>query len=492
MKLLMRYCSAYCAILAAVLIHGASIAVGADVPHVNVVESTKPDKVVDTIKPTGYQPNEVVEKTKPVEGTAGAVEEKKKSEENIIKEDSEKTGTEGSKPDAEVEKRRTGESESAEVMEERKTEEDKPNTAACEKAPKKKSPDPIEPLYVHVLTQIGPGHNDSNPVWSPSGQLIAFERSIRDKKEVIIARLDGSIVQKIYFRLSEDDNEMSFFFPGIFEEISYNAGITWASSEDRFVFMSNGGGGNYDLYLRELGSKTTRRLTEHQGKDGHAQWSPVADQLVFVSGRKGKADIYLMDLANESTTRLTHGEKAYLYPQWSPDGTKLLVIYGSNENHDVYLIGDVTKPGKTMKALTTWKYDDLRPKWSPDGKKIAFYSNYNPENDPTAWTIIVIAADGSDPTEGKGLAAKIVASNVIPDIERGPAWMPDSAGIVYVKDDKQAYNPIYVVDIEKKIDLPLKTETKMNHDVACSAHGTIAFRTQVEQWDHIHIVKLKE
>src|SRR5881296_358374 len=349
----------------------------------------------------------------------------------------------------------------------------------------------IELLYVRPLMPIESGRNDSNPVWSPSGALIALERSRGDKKEIVIARPDGTVVHTIYYQLSESSTKPKFFFPGVVEDISYNAGITWSRAGDRLVFMSNGGAGNYDLYLRERDGKTVR-LTDHKEKDGHAHWSPVADQLVFVSGRTGKGDIYLLDVATRAVTRLTWGGNPYLYPQWSPDGKKIVMISGSNENHDVYLIEDVRRPGETLKALTTWVHDDLRPVWSPDGKKIAFYSNYNPAGDPKAWAILVIAADGSDPSQGGRLAAKVVATDVVPDVERGPAWTPDSNSIVYVRNDRQEYNPIYVADLVRKTNLPLKTDTRMNHDVASSAQGVMAFRAQVDQWDQIFLAKLKD
>jgi hypothetical protein len=69
--------------------------------------------------------------------------------------------------------------------------------------------------------------------------------------------------------------------------------------------------------------------------------------------------------------------------------------------------------------------------------------------------------------------------------------MPDSQRIVYVKNDKKTYNPIYVVHIGDKTDQPIKTETKMNHDVVASKNGTLAFRAQTDQWDHIYIARLK-
>lgn len=351
----------------------------------------------------------------------------------------------------------------------------------------------IEPLYVQALMDIVPGHNDSNPVWSPSGELIAFERSTGDKREIIVSQLDGSEVQKIYCRSSDEENEMAIFLPGIIDEVSYNAGISWSPDGNRLVFMSNGGSGNYDLYLLPvLGDETTIRLTEHPEKDSHPHWSPDSNRLVFVSGRTGTAEIYTMDLETRQVTQLTFGHKTFLYPQWSPDGKRVVMIYGSNENHDIYLIEDVTRPLETTRALTTWAYDDLRPVWSPDGKKIAFYSNYNLQRNPKLWSIIVIAADGSDPSEGENLTQKVVARNVIPDIERGPAWMPDNKRIIYVRNDEKSYNPIYIYNLEEKTNIRIKTDTKMNHDVVSSSDGTFAFRAQVEQWDHIYVSKLKE
>ena len=355
----------------------------------------------------------------------------------------------------------------------------------------KKTPEALEPLFIRPLTKIAAGRNDSIPQWSPQGTLIAFERSMGDKKEIHIALADGTEVQTVYFQAS-DGGDTKFFFPGVYEDVSYNSGITWSPAEDRFVFMSNGGEGNYDLYLQEVGGVSTVRLTDHKEKDGQAHWSPVSDAIVFVSGRTGNGDLYLLDLRTKALTRLTWGGKAYLFPRWSPDGKKIVMMHGSNENHDIVLITDAARPTESLKTLTTWTADDLRPVWSPDGRKIAFYSNYNSAGDPKMWSIFVVEANGSDPTEGDGLAAKAVATDVIPDIDSGPAWMPDSARILYVKNERQEYNPLYVADIARKTSLLIKTDTKMNHDVTCSADGTIAFRALVNQWDQIYIMRLKQ
>ena len=349
----------------------------------------------------------------------------------------------------------------------------------------------IEPEYVRPLVPVGRGRNDSNPVWSRDGDSIAFERSRGDDKEIVVVRASGEPVQTIHQQAAPAPGQSQFFFPGVVEPTSYNSGISWAPDGKRLVFMSNGGEGNYDLYLREADGKVSRITTDKE-KDGHADWSPTGDRIAFISGRSGKGDVYVLDLPAKAATRLTHGEHPYLYPQWSPDGRRLAFIQGSNENHDIAVLEPDVSPRAPAKQLTTWRHDDLRPVWSPDGKRVAFYTNYNAAGDPKTWAIAVVASDGSDPTGGDGLAAKIVATEVVPDVERGPAWMPDGRRIVYVRDEKEAFYPIYVADVEKRASVPLRTGTKMNHDVTCSRGGVIAFRAQVDQWDQIYVAKLKE
>ena len=349
----------------------------------------------------------------------------------------------------------------------------------------------LEPEYVRPLVPVSRGRNDSNPVWSRDGDSIAFERSRGDDKEIVVVRASGEPVQIIHQQAAPAPGQTQFFFPGVVEPTSYNSGISWAPDGKRLVFMSNGGEGNYDLYLREADGKVSRITTDKE-KDGHADWSPAGDRIAFISGRTGKGDVYLLELPAKATTRITHGDQPYLYPQWSPDGRRLAFIQGSNENHDVAVIEPDRKPPVPAKALSTWRHDDLRPVWSPDGKRVAFYTNYNAAGDPKTWAIAVVAADGSDPTEGDGLAAKVVATEVVPDVERGPAWMPDGRRIVYVRDEKEAFYPIYIADVDKRASVPLRTGTKMNHDVTCSRGGVIAFRAQVDQWDQIYVARLKE
>src|SRR5512139_52698 len=195
----------------------------------------------------------------------------------------------------------------------------------------------IDPEFVRPLVPVAAGRNDSNPVWSPSGDLVALERSRGDDKEIVVVRLNGEVVQTLHHKAQAAPGKNPFFFPGVVEQTSYNSGISWSPDGKRFVFMSNGGEGNYDLYLRETDGRVTRVTTDRE-KDGHGSWSPAQDRIAFISGRSGKGDVYLFDVATKTTTRLTNGDSSYLYPEWSPDGARLAVIRGTNENHDIVLL----------------------------------------------------------------------------------------------------------------------------------------------------------
>jgi Tol biopolymer transport system component len=403
-----------------------------------------------------------------------------------------------------------------------------PGPASGQVAPQEPT---LQPVFVRPLfAEIGKGHNDSSPSWAYGGGMLAIERAEESKREIVIVRTDGTVVKNVYYQTEEDDQGLGALLPGLATAVSYNSGITWSKAGDKFVFMSNAGEGNYDLYLGMLDGKGVQRLTTDPQKDGEPDWSPAGGTVVFVSGREGSAHLYLMDVASKKTERISMGDRSCFYPRWSQDGKRIAATCGANENHDIIVfdgLPDMTPPPPPAKgarpdtsektgapaksadaktsaanlpppkppvehAFTTWRYDDLSPAWSPDGKHIAFYSNYNPEGDPKVWSLLVIEADGSSPTEGDKLAARVVAYNVVPDVALGPAWLPDSKHIAYVHNGKQDYSPIYVVDVNTRKEARLETGTNINHDLAISSDGVLAFRAQVEQWDQIFLVKFPE
>jgi len=262
----------------------AEIVVPGSEPVSEPVSESEPEPVPEPEPKLGTdKPEKLIKETKPGEDTSQIVEQVVKPESG---EAAGKTSV-STEAESEPEPKKDGQDEAAD---ETKPEVEKSQTAEQDTELEKetlKEPEELKPLYVRELIDIKAGHNDSNPVWSPSGKKIAFERSIGDKREIIISGLNGIVSQKIYCKLSDKKNEeMEFFFPGITEDISYNSGISWSPTEGSLVFMSNGGSGNYDLYhLPQLGNESTIRLTEDDEKDSHPQWSPQPPAMVSCSRR---------------------------------------------------------------------------------------------------------------------------------------------------------------------------------------------------------------
>jgi len=92
------------------------------------------------------------------------------------------------------------------------------------------------------------------------------------------------------------------------------AQVVWSSSRS----------GNHEIYLRELPSLKTRRLTNHPHVDFFPRFSPDGRRLVFnrsrrpwVSEREASGwDVYMLDLASGRERRVAQGGK---FPQWLDD-----------------------------------------------------------------------------------------------------------------------------------------------------------------------------
>src|SRR5690606_7998423 len=67
---------------------------------------------------------------------------------------------------------------------------------------------------------------------------------------------------------------------------SYNAGLRWSRDSTRYAFMSNGGVGEYNIYVGAVGANE-KTVARSPTKDGYATWSPSTNEIAFVSGRSG-------------------------------------------------------------------------------------------------------------------------------------------------------------------------------------------------------------
>jgi Tol biopolymer transport system component len=364
---------------------------------------------------------------------------------------------------------------------------------AAEPVPPAPSGPPPVPVAARNLTASVEERNEHNPRFSPDGKRLSFERREGSSQAIYVVDLaaDGAApvrVSSAPARAAASAEEALLGSARPSDE-SFNTQLSFFPNGRDVVFTGNGTAGVYRIFRGTLGGRFDA-IAGDSKEEGHPAVSPDGRFLVYVAARRGVGKLYLRDLTTGVERPLTDGASVDLFPAWSPTSKALAYTSGENDNHDVYLIPDVTAPAPARVALTAWKFDDLRPVFSPDGKRIAFYTNFSPSGQEREWSIVVVSADGTTPNKGTPLAERAVATDVIKDPEIGPAWLPDSRRIVYARNVKAEFNPIWTVDVDTRAAVRLDTGTRMNHDLTCASDGTLAFRAQVKSWDDIFVASL--
>ena len=382
---------------------------------------------------------------------------------------------------------------------------------------------PLEFLSVHRLETKEGAYNSYNPRISPDERWIACEVNRDMLKKINIYEIDTGRffgpkeesavstgktpfkkVREVYLEEGLGDTFTEDLFEATFQE-SFNYEFSWFPDSSSFIFTSNAGRGEYNLFIGAVdendavveditGTLASEKfgdyhmITSGVRKDGQARVSPDGKNIVFTSGRTGNGDLYLLGLETGALRRLTWTEGTDLFGQWSPDGKDITYTTGSRQSHDIHVIRNVDDDSPVDEALITWFFDDVMPVYSPDGKWIAFYTTYNLERDPfntKRWGVMIIPADGSAPQAGNDLVQYFHVPDVIKD--RGAAWFPDSGHIIYAKNIDTDYNPLYIYDIAAREERLIETGTDINHDITVSAHGLVSFRAQILGWDRIFI-----
>ena len=217
-----------------------------------------------------------------------------------------------------------------------------------------------------VAGQPGP---EFDGAWSPNGEFIAYRdsrRGINEDDEVYVVAADGSGARNLTQDPANDwgadwspDGRWIVFnsdrdgFPlrGYLADattaevhpIETEAWFEYPSfSPDgtHLVFMGHAGS-DYDIYVAELETGETTKLTDAPGSDGWPVWSPDGDSIAFASERDDCArtepgadcwrsgepgehhDIWLMDIDGANQRRVT--PEVGQFVAWSPDGQYLLV-----------------------------------------------------------------------------------------------------------------------------------------------------------------------
>ena len=164
--------------------------------------------------------------------------------------------------------------------------------------------------------------------------------------------------------------------------------------------------GNTDLYLLDLNSGATTRLTTAPSIETAPSFSPDGTRITFESDRSGGQQIYIMPASGGEGNRISFGAGRYGTPVWSPKND---YIAFTKQNEGRFHIGVMRTDGSEERLLTG-AFLDEGPTWAPNGRVIMFTRETSGANGaPALYTVDITGrnlqraatpAAASDPSWG--------------------------------------------------------------------------------------------
>jgi TolB protein len=155
------------------------------------------------------------------------------------------------------------------------------------------------------------------------------------------------------------------------------------SPDGQRIIMSLQQGGNSNLFVMDLRSKSTTRLTDTPAIDTSPSYSPDGARICFESDRGGKPQIYIMPAGGGGAQRISFGEGSYSTPVWSPRGD---YIAFTKQGGGQFSIG-IMKPDGSGERILTSGFHNEGPTFAPNGRVVMFFRDPGGGGGPSLFTV---------------------------------------------------------------------------------------------------------
>lgn len=212
---------------------------------------------------------------------------------------------------------------------------------------------------------------DWSPMWNASSNSLIYYSYVNDTFKIQRMAVDGKQLPLNTYGLTEYN-------------LSPN-GELLVSQESVDDFSK--------LVLSDVKGEGKEDITNADSYNGRAIWSPDSKRIVYISDRDGNNEVYLYELATKTTTRLTTNATNEKYLSWAPDSKRIAYSTeyyeeGQPDRNDLFVMDLETK---AVTQITNNAYEDSEIAWSPEGSRIAFHSKRDSIDH-----IFTINIDGTD------------------------------------------------------------------------------------------------
>jgi TolB protein len=150
------------------------------------------------------------------------------------------------------------------------------------------------------LTNAKSWERNLSPSWSPDGRQITFVSNRYSHPHIFVMNADGS-------------NQRQLTTQG-----RYNQAPKWSQRGDWILFTGRDERNVFDLFKISPSSGKIQRLTQNQGNNTEADWSPNGRNIVFTSTRNGVPKLFVMTADGKNARQITFMPGTFQTPSWSP------------------------------------------------------------------------------------------------------------------------------------------------------------------------------
>ncbi len=127
--------------------------------------------------------------------------------------------------------------------------------------------------------------------------------------------------------------------------------------------------GNSEIYILDLNTRISKRVTNNSSIDVSASFSPDGKKIVFNSDRSGRRHLYVSDVGGKNVKRISREGGSYYTPVWSPRGD--MIAFTKQEGGQFY-IGVMEKDGKNERMIAK-SFHVEGPTWAPNGRFLMYF-----------------------------------------------------------------------------------------------------------------------